>query len=109
MRSRPDVDDTSVEVALAGDLDMVATFRIEPELDRLLAERPIRRLVLNLADVRFIDSAGVGTLLSVGERARRLGVQMTLADVPDPVQRVLDIAGGADLTASGPARPAGAG
>jgi anti-anti-sigma factor len=60
--SRP--DDTSVEVPLAGDLDMVATFRIEPDLDRLVAQKPIRRLVLNLAEVRFIDSAGVGALLS---------------------------------------------
>jgi anti-sigma B factor antagonist len=90
---------TSVEVALAGDFDMVATFRVEPEIDRLLAEDGIRRLVVDLADVRFIDSAGVGALLSMRERATRLGVRMTLANVPHPVQRVLDATGtGAVLT-----------
>jgi anti-anti-sigma factor len=72
---------------------MAATFRIEPELERVLAQTEGRRLILNLADVRFIDSAGVGALLSMRERARQLGVQMSLADIPEPVQRVLDLSG----------------
>ena len=83
--------DSSVEVVLTGDIDMVATFKIESEVDRFLARRGVRRLILNLAEVRFIDSAGVGALLSIREWAEQLGVEMTLANVPDPVQRVLDL------------------
>jgi anti-anti-sigma factor len=83
--------DTSVEVVLTGDIDMVATFKIESEVDRLLARRGVRRLILNLAEVRFIDSAGVGALLSIREWAEQLGVEMTLANLPDPVQRVLNL------------------
>jgi anti-anti-sigma factor len=84
-------DHTSVEVTLAGKLDMVATFNLEPEVDRLLAENSINRLVLNLAQVRFIDSAGVGTLVSIRERTEQVGVELVLANVPGPVQRVLDL------------------
>jgi anti-anti-sigma factor len=86
-------DDRSVELALAGDLDMVATFNLEPEVDRLLAERGVRRLILNLADVGLIDSAGVGALVSIRERTEQLGVELILANVPGPVQRVLEITG----------------
>jgi anti-anti-sigma factor len=86
-------DDTSVELALAGDLDMVATFNLEPEVDRLLAERGVRRLILNLADIGLIDSAGVGALVSIRERTEQLGVELILANVPGPVQRVLEITG----------------
>ena len=86
-------DETSVELTLTGDLDMVATFNLEPEVDRLLAERGVRRLILNLADVRFIDSAGVGALVSIRERTEHLGVELILANVPGPVHRVLEIAG----------------
>jgi anti-sigma B factor antagonist len=95
----PRVDDTFVEVALAGDFDMVTTFKLEPEVDRLLAETGVRRLVLNLADVRFIDSAGVGALLSIRERTEQLGVELILANVPDPVQRVLRLTGTAVVLA----------
>jgi anti-sigma B factor antagonist len=101
MRPSPDpashrtsrLDDTSVEVALAGDFDMAATFKIEPEVERLLARQEVRRLVLNLAEVRFIDSAGVGALLSIREQAEHRGLEMTLANVPGPVQRVLELSG----------------
>jgi anti-anti-sigma factor len=86
-------NDTSVELTLTGDLDMVATFNLEPEVDRLLADRRVRRLILNLADVGFIDSAGVGALVSIHERAEQLGVELTLTDVPGPVRRVLEITG----------------
>ena len=72
---------------------MVATFKLEPEVDRLLAETRIRRLVVDLAETRFIDSAGVGALLSIRERTKQLGVELTLANIPDPVQRVLDLTG----------------
>ena len=100
MRPPPDAaphrtggDDTALELALAGDLDMVATFNLEPKVDRLLAETSVRRLTLNLADVGFIDSAGVGALVSIRERTEQLGVELILANVPGPVHRVLEIAG----------------
>jgi anti-anti-sigma factor len=85
--------DTAAEVVLGGDLDMAATFTLEHEVDRLLAQGGFRTLVLDLANVRFIDSAGIGALLSIHERTRQLGVEMALAEVPDPVQRVLDLSG----------------
>jgi|tagenome__1003787_1003787.scaffolds.fasta_scaffold20614495_3 anti-anti-sigma factor len=86
-------DETALELALAGDLDMVATFNLEPKVDRLLAEGGVRRLILNLADVAFIDSAGVGALVSIRERTEQLGVELILANVPAPVHRVLEITG----------------
>jgi anti-sigma B factor antagonist len=86
-------DGASIEVKPAGELDMAATFMLEPEIERLLAEDGVRRLVLNLAEVRFIDSAGIGALLSIRERTERLSVEMALTNVPAPVQRVLELSG----------------
>ena len=78
---------------LAGDLDMAATFRVEPEVDRLLARHAVRRLVLDVADVGFIDSAGLGALLSIRERTKSLGIELALVNVSDPVRRILDLSG----------------
>ena len=72
---------------------MHATFRIEPEVYRLLTQHGIRRLVMNLAEVGFIDSAGVSALVSIREQAARFGVDMTLANTSGAVQRVLDLTG----------------
>jgi anti-sigma B factor antagonist len=72
---------------------MVATCRLEPEVERLLAQDGVCRLALDLADVRFIDAAGIGALLSIRERAKRLRVEVALTSVPIHVQRVLELAG----------------
>jgi len=89
--SRPGED--SLELVLAGDLDMAATFKLEPELDRLLSGQQVRRLLLDVADVGFIDSAGLGALLSIREQTKLLGIEMTLVNVSDPVRRILDLSG----------------
>jgi anti-anti-sigma factor len=81
---------TSVDVVLSGELDMAAAFRLESELDRLLATPEIRSVALDLADVGFLDSAGLGALLSIREQATRLGIDFRIARVSDPVQRILE-------------------
>lgn len=90
-------DEDAVELRLAGDLDMAATFEVEPEFDRLVAGGDVRRVVLDVADVDFIDSAGLGTLLSIRERTSQLGIDMALVNVSHPVRRILDLSGSSVL------------
>jgi anti-anti-sigma factor len=85
--------EASLEVVVAGDLDMAAAFKLESRLDPLLAERDVRALVLDLADVGFVDSAGLGALLSIRERAHQLGIGMAISRSSDPIQRILDLTG----------------
>ena len=62
--------DHSLELAIAGELDMAATFKLEPELDHLLDAPDLRRLECDLAGVSFVDSSGLGLLLALRERRR---------------------------------------
>ena len=80
------------ELALSGDLDMSATFVLEPILDRVLAGAP-GELVLDLAEVPFVDSSGLGLLIATHERADRAGVDMAIAGAGPEIQRVFHIAG----------------
>jgi anti-anti-sigma factor len=82
----------AVELALSGDLDMSATFALEPVLDRVLAGNP-RRLALDLSSVPFVDSSGLGLLIATHERASRAGVDMAITGAGPEIQRVIHIAG----------------
>ena len=90
------IDETArgdaVDLALSGDLDMSATFALEPVLDRVLAEDP-RELVLDLSHVGFVDSSGLGLLIATHERATRADVDMAIAGAGPEIQRVIHIAG----------------
>ena len=72
---------------------MAATFTFEAELERLLAGDDVRRLVLDLAELTFLDSAGLGALLATRDRTRDLGIEMSLKNPSAPIRRILDLSG----------------
>ena len=91
-----------IDLALSGDLDMSATFALEPVLDRVLADNP-RELVLDLGEVGFVDSSGLGLLIATHERATHADVDMAITRAAPEIQRVFTIAG---LDGVLPVRPA---
>jgi anti-sigma B factor antagonist len=60
-------------------------------VDELLAEGR-RRILLNLSEVSFLDSAGVGELVAGLKTARRFGAELKLLNVGDRVYSTLDMA-----------------
>jgi len=52
-----------------------------------------RQLLVNLADVVYIDSAGMGTLVDATMAARKSGGQLKLASIPPKVRDLLEPAG----------------
>ena len=89
--------DGRLPIALAGDLDMPATFKLEPELERHIGADDVTRVVLDCAGVQFMDSAGLGTLLATREHAQGLGVQLTVENPSPAMRRVLELTGTTQL------------
>jgi anti-anti-sigma factor len=94
---RCEVRGATLDVTVSGDLDMAAAFPLETRLDALLAEPDMQAAVLDLSQVTFIDSAGLGALLAIRERAQQHGIELTISRVSDRVQRVLDATGLSDI------------
>jgi anti-sigma B factor antagonist len=57
-------DDVTVVEATGHRIDMETSATFKTTLDRLIADGD-RRLVINLAQVTFMDSAGLGAIMSV--------------------------------------------
>jgi anti-anti-sigma factor len=91
-----DRDERKARLVLGGDLDMAARFQAEQALDDLLAT-PVEQLVVDLGQVTFVDSTGMGLVLEVHDRARAEGFRLRLLRGPDEVQRVFELAGVADV------------
>jgi anti-anti-sigma factor len=85
------------ELALSGELDMQATFRLEPALDRLLEAGDVREVVLDLRDVRFVDSSGLGLLMDTYDRSRGAETDIAIVRGRPEVQRVFELAGVEDV------------
>ena len=79
--------------ALRGEFDMAATFTVEPALERALEEPGVEALELDLSNLRFIDSTGIGVLLRLVSEADRRGIDLSMTPAPRDVQRVLEVTG----------------
>jgi anti-anti-sigma factor len=60
-------------------------------IDELLAEGR-RHILLNLSEVAFLDSAGVGELVAGLRTARRFGAELKLLNMGERVYSALDMA-----------------
>lgn len=75
-----------------GELDAYWATRFKDEIDAGLAATA-NRVVVDLAGVTFIDSTGIGVLMSAVKRARAFGGDVRLAGVKPFVTKVLEITG----------------
>src|SRR3954471_13327286 len=90
-------------LVLSGELDMGARFQAEQALDRLLAA-PTEQLLVDLGEVTFLDSSGMGLITEAAGRARKEGFDLRLLPGRREVERVFELAGVADaLPFAGPA------
>jgi anti-sigma B factor antagonist len=77
-------------IVVHGDIDMAGGPALEAAI---LQCEEAQRLVIDLADVSFIDSSGLRTLLGASRRARTRGADVVLRSVGPEVIRLLDITG----------------
>lgn len=79
-------------VRVKGDLDAATA----PELQASLAdtvERAGGRIVIDLREVPFVDSSGIGALVAIRKRALERDVEVVLRAPHDRVRMVLEVTG----------------
>lgn len=87
------LDDGVAVVRVTGEVDVATCGLLRDRLLRIVTDEGFRGLVVNLADVRFMDSTGLGVLVGIWRRVAATPAGLGLA-VPAPqVRRVLDTAG----------------
>jgi anti-sigma B factor antagonist len=82
----------AVRVALRGELDLNHAYDFDEELRHVEVGRP-PCIVLDLRELTFMDSCGLGRLLAARRRARRDGRRLVLVRGGRAVQQVLAMTG----------------
>jgi anti-sigma B factor antagonist len=79
-------------LVLSGDLDYAEAGRVVDTARAGLEDDAVRRLVLDLRGLEFIDSSGVGALVNVHRLAEATGCPVALRNVGPGTAAVLKIA-----------------
>jgi anti-sigma B factor antagonist len=75
------VDDAGhVTLKIRGELDALSAPELRPVLDQLVEDQA-RNVVVDLSELRMVDSSGVGALVSLYKRVRSYGGQLAFQGV----------------------------
>jgi anti-sigma B factor antagonist len=85
-------DGDTVTVALLGEVDVLNVDQVRQALAEALAARP-RRIVVDLAELSFIDSTGLGALIFGFQRSRDAAIGFRLAHPTAGVRQILVLSG----------------
>ncbi len=83
---------TATVLALAGRLDGLASPALEKQIDALRAEG-VTTLVLDLAGLDYVSSAGLRVFLSAAKKFKTAGGRATFVALPAPVREVFELSG----------------
>lgn len=100
MRGRPGnpsavTQTTAVDgtLALSGDLDLATVGDVHAVLVLAIDDHPGVTIRVDMAEVTFVDSTGLGTLVAANHRAARTGGRVELINVTDEVEQVFQMTG----------------
>ena len=79
--ARTDTGDTTT-LSIDGTLDALSAPELRPTLDALVAEER-KTIVVDVSNLRLIDSSGVGALVSLLKRVRAHGGEVRISGLKD--------------------------
>ena len=86
-------DGNTLFVRFSGDLDHSASVAIRTRLDKLLSDKQIRHLVLDLKELKFMDSSGIGLIIGRYKLVARRGGSVKVKNADKRVDRIFRMAG----------------
>jgi len=82
-----------ITACLQGELDHHSAKTLREELDRLIADPSVQELELNMAEVPFMDSSGLGVVLGRYRALTARGGRLLLSGVTTPIDRIFRMSG----------------
>lgn len=83
----------AVTVVIAGELDHFAAPQIRRRLDELLEDPAVTHLVLDLENLTFMDSSGIGMLLGRLRALQARGGSLSVRHMQPPVEKLFRLSG----------------
>ena len=82
----------AVVVSVRGEIDLHNSPELRGEVLTLLHDYAPRRLILNLAEVPYMDSSAIAVLVEAMQKLRKTGGRVCLTNLQPRVKSLLDIA-----------------
>ena len=80
-------------VALGGELDHCSAMNIRRELDELISDPAVRHLMLDMTNLKFMDSSGIGVILGRYRILAARGGSVWVRNMNPQINRIFHLSG----------------
>jgi stage II sporulation protein AA (anti-sigma F factor antagonist) len=80
-------------IRLEGELDHHTAENLRDRVTTALNQHPIRHILLNLSQLEFMDSSGLGVILGRYKEVSSIGGEMVVCSISAPVKRLFEMSG----------------
>lgn len=80
-------------IHLCGELDHHTAEKVRIDMERELEKQPYTHFVLNLEQLNFMDSSGLGVILGRYKKVTQSGGKMILCSVQPSIYRLMEMSG----------------
>lgn len=87
------ISDGVLEVKLMGEIDHHNAVRVRSDIDALIFEQRPRKVVLDLSEISFMDSSGLGLIMGRYALVKDFGGTLSLRAPTVAVMKILSLAG----------------
>jgi len=93
MGIQTEVQGRALVATVSGELDHLQAERLRTQIDSAYDKSTCRHIVLDMANVNFMDSSGIGMIIGRYKNAEKRGGQLALANMSDSISRLYEISG----------------
>lgn len=86
-------DGEILTVVISGEIDHHNAVSIRGDIDEKIYEERPKKAVLDLSNIEFMDSSGLGLIMGRYALMQRLGGELTLKNPNERVVRIFELAG----------------
>ncbi len=86
--------DKVLHIALSGEMDECSAQPARAECDRLIEENlSVKKIIINLSEIKFMDSTGIGFLIGRYKKASRLSIPLYIEHPDFAADKILNLSG----------------
>jgi anti-sigma B factor antagonist len=77
-------------IDVLGEMDLYNSYKLKELLMKMI-EKKIEQFVINLEDVEYIDSSGIGALIYITSTIKKMNLKLAITNVHGSVKKVIEL------------------
>lgn len=73
-----------------GEMDLYNSYKLK-ELVMKMLEKKVSQLIINLDNVEYIDSSGIGALIYICSTLKKMNLKLVIANIHGSVKKVIEL------------------